>query len=159
MLTFVIPMTHHTERPADLDKLNKDADVHKELGYVFEAITLTRQKLEGKVPLFGFCGGTFWDVFISHAAVYLFSIFVQTLKTITSRCEYLAENVWTFWVPACLDSCVAPQSTERRPCRCLHGQLRDPQSAERCFCHLESVLPLISAPIIFISLQCLRDSL
>eukprot|EP00729_Bicosta_minor_P005408 gene5408-20183_t len=45
----------------DLDKLNKDADVHKELGYVFEAITLTRQKLEGKVPLFGFCGGP-WTI-------------------------------------------------------------------------------------------------
>lgn len=31
-------------------------DVHRELGYVFDAITLTRQKLAGRVPLFGFCG-------------------------------------------------------------------------------------------------------
>jgi uroporphyrinogen decarboxylase len=42
--------------PADLSKLKRPVDVHKELGYVFEAITLTRQKLEGKVPLIGFSG-------------------------------------------------------------------------------------------------------
>ena len=28
----------------------------KSLGYVFDAITLTRHKLEGKVPLIGFSG-------------------------------------------------------------------------------------------------------
>ncbi|KAL9102005.1 MAG: hypothetical protein Q9163_002805 [Psora crenata] len=31
-------------------------DVGRELSYVYEAITLTRKKLEGRVPLFGFCG-------------------------------------------------------------------------------------------------------
>ncbi|XP_070563545.1 uroporphyrinogen decarboxylase-like [Ptychodera flava] len=41
---------------ADLDRLVKDVDVNKVLGYVFEAITLTRHKLEGKVPLIGFAG-------------------------------------------------------------------------------------------------------
>ena len=40
----------------DVDKLNPDFDIRDELGYVYEAITLTRQNLEGKVPLFGFCG-------------------------------------------------------------------------------------------------------
>lgn len=34
----------------------KDVDVKKELDYVYKAITLTRQKLEGQVPLIGFCG-------------------------------------------------------------------------------------------------------
>lgn len=43
--------------PSDVKKLTKNVDVKKELGYVFEAITLTRHKLEGKVPLFGFAGG------------------------------------------------------------------------------------------------------
>lgn len=42
--------------PADLAKLNKDVDVTKELGYVMEALTLTRHTLQGKVPLIGFSG-------------------------------------------------------------------------------------------------------
>ena len=36
--------------------VTKEVDVKKELGYVFEAITLTRKKLEGRVPLIGFVG-------------------------------------------------------------------------------------------------------
>ena len=31
-------------------------DVQKELGYVFEAVTMTRKGLAGRVPLIGFCG-------------------------------------------------------------------------------------------------------
>ncbi|KAI9246122.1 uroporphyrinogen decarboxylase [Phascolomyces articulosus] len=42
--------------PDDLSRLKKDVDVDKELGYVYDAITLTRHKLEGRVPLFGFIG-------------------------------------------------------------------------------------------------------
>ncbi|KAK0515615.1 hypothetical protein JMJ35_001649 [Cladonia borealis] len=36
--------------------LMRDVDVGKELDYVYKAITMTRQKLKGRVPLFGFCG-------------------------------------------------------------------------------------------------------
>ncbi len=36
--------------------LARDVDVEKELDYVYKAITMTRQKLKGRVPLFGFCG-------------------------------------------------------------------------------------------------------
>ncbi|BEI93086.1 uncharacterized protein CcaverHIS019_0507140 [Cutaneotrichosporon cavernicola] len=42
--------------PADLARLPETVDVQKELGYVFDAITLTRQGLDGRVPLIGFCG-------------------------------------------------------------------------------------------------------
>jgi uroporphyrinogen decarboxylase len=42
--------------PSDIEKLNKDVDVKKELQYVFEAITLTRHTLNGRVPLIGFSG-------------------------------------------------------------------------------------------------------
>ena len=42
--------------PEDIDKLEKNVDVKQKLGYVFDAITLTRHKLEGKVPLIGFSG-------------------------------------------------------------------------------------------------------
>lgn len=42
--------------PDDLKRLREDVDVQKELGYVFEAVTLTRKGLDGRVPLIGFCG-------------------------------------------------------------------------------------------------------
>lgn len=43
------------QTPADVSKLKK-VDVQKDLGYVLEAIELTRQKLAGRVPVIGFCG-------------------------------------------------------------------------------------------------------
>ncbi|MCJ1396191.1 Uroporphyrinogen decarboxylase in heme biosynthesis [Xylographa bjoerkii] len=36
--------------------MGKSVDVQKELDYVYKAITMTKEKLEGEVPLFGFCG-------------------------------------------------------------------------------------------------------
>lgn len=36
--------------------MQKEVDVAKELDYVYKAITLTRHKLKGRVPLIGFCG-------------------------------------------------------------------------------------------------------
>ena len=36
--------------------MSREVDIEKELGYVYEAITMTREKLQGRVPLFGFCG-------------------------------------------------------------------------------------------------------
>ncbi|XP_065843004.1 uroporphyrinogen decarboxylase-like [Oscarella lobularis] len=44
------------QTPDDLQKLNFSVDVHTELKYVYDAITLTRHRLEGKVPLIGFTG-------------------------------------------------------------------------------------------------------
>ncbi|KAI8992504.1 uroporphyrinogen decarboxylase [Pilobolus umbonatus] len=44
------------ETPADFVRLNQHVDVEKELGYVYKAITLTRHKLAGRVPLYGFIG-------------------------------------------------------------------------------------------------------
>ena len=42
--------------PSHLARLRKDVDVDRELGYLFEAITLTRRGLDGRVPLIGFVG-------------------------------------------------------------------------------------------------------
>ena len=42
--------------PDDIKSLRYPVDVSKELDYVFSAISLTRHRLEGKVPLIGFCG-------------------------------------------------------------------------------------------------------
>ncbi|XP_062843733.1 uroporphyrinogen decarboxylase [Trichomycterus rosablanca] len=44
------------KEPDDLQRLGAKVDVASELGYVFRAITLTRHKLEGRVPLIGFSG-------------------------------------------------------------------------------------------------------
>lgn len=44
------------KEPEDLQRLRVKVDVGKELAYVFRAITLTRHKIEGKVPLIGFSG-------------------------------------------------------------------------------------------------------
>jgi uroporphyrinogen decarboxylase len=40
----------------DIKRLNRQADIDKELNYVFEAIRLTRHALQGRCPLFGFSG-------------------------------------------------------------------------------------------------------
>ncbi|KAK2009938.1 uroporphyrinogen decarboxylase [Colletotrichum eremochloae] len=42
--------------------LGKSVDVAAELDYVYKAITLTRKKLAGRVPLIGFCGAP-WTLF------------------------------------------------------------------------------------------------
>ncbi|CAN0128230.1 uroporphyrinogen decarboxylase [Lampetra fluviatilis] len=42
--------------PAELSRLREHVDVQQHLGYVFRAITLTRHRLEGRVPLIGFSG-------------------------------------------------------------------------------------------------------
>nr|CAG8523311.1 5203_t:CDS:10 [Entrophospora candida] len=43
--------------PEDIDTKLKDViDVKRELGYVFDAITMTRKELNGRVPLLGFIG-------------------------------------------------------------------------------------------------------
>ncbi|OAX35257.1 uroporphyrinogen decarboxylase [Rhizopogon vinicolor AM-OR11-026] len=53
------PGPHFTDplnTPEDVEKLPREVDVDKELGYVFEALTLTRKTLAGQVPLIGFTG-------------------------------------------------------------------------------------------------------
>lgn len=49
--------------PSHLTRLHEKVDVDKELGYVFQAITLTRTKLEGEVPLIGFSGAP-WTLLV-----------------------------------------------------------------------------------------------
>lgn len=44
------------EDPQYKEVMERDVDVAKELDYVYKAITMTRKKLQGRVPLFGFCG-------------------------------------------------------------------------------------------------------
>ena len=39
--------------------MERKVDVKESLDYVYKAITMTRQKLDGRVPLYGFCGAPF----------------------------------------------------------------------------------------------------
>ena len=57
--------------PADIKRLISPVNAEGQLGYVFKALTLTRQKLAGKVPLIGFSGApvseAHLDQFCAHA--------------------------------------------------------------------------------------------
>ena len=58
----------HFPRPLRDDEtiqevLDYKVDVLKSLDWAFKAITLTRRKLDGRVPLFGFCGGP-WTLLV-----------------------------------------------------------------------------------------------
>jgi uroporphyrinogen decarboxylase len=53
--TFDEPLRNPTDGQYD-KVLHKEVDVEIELDYVYQAITLTRRKLDGRVPLIGFCG-------------------------------------------------------------------------------------------------------
>ncbi|KAF2088195.1 uroporphyrinogen decarboxylase [Saccharata proteae CBS 121410] len=44
------------EDPQYKEMMERKVDVKTELDYVYKAITLTRKKLDGRVPLIGFCG-------------------------------------------------------------------------------------------------------
>lgn len=47
----------------DLQRVNFKPDIKKELAWAFEAITLTRKKLDGRVPLLGFVGAP-WTLLV-----------------------------------------------------------------------------------------------
>lgn len=56
---FVAPL----RTPDDLGRVNLKPDVLRELDWAFKAITLTRTKLNGRVPLLGFCGAP-WTLLV-----------------------------------------------------------------------------------------------
>jgi uroporphyrinogen decarboxylase len=47
---------HPLVTPKDIERLKTVVDIRKELGYVMDAISLTRRELNGRVPLLGFIG-------------------------------------------------------------------------------------------------------
>ncbi len=57
--------------------LKRPVDVAKELDYVYKAITLTRNKLKGRVPLIGFCGAP-WTLFCYMVEGGGTKLFIQT---------------------------------------------------------------------------------
>lgn len=81
------------KKPSDgqyAEILEKDVNVEKELDYVYKAITLTRQKLKGRVPLFGFCGAP-WTLFCYMVEGGGSKLFVQVKTWIY---KYPNESSW-----------------------------------------------------------------
>ncbi|ELU00207.1 hypothetical protein CAPTEDRAFT_151369 [Capitella teleta] len=48
--------SNRLESPSDIERVHDDIDIEETLGYVLQAITLTRHKINGQCPLLGFCG-------------------------------------------------------------------------------------------------------
>lgn len=65
-------MTSPLETPSDFTKLNLEGVINR-LQYVGEAITLTRQCLEGKVPLIGFSGAPVRTLTFICYAIYVYN--------------------------------------------------------------------------------------
>ena len=61
--------------------MKKEVDVKSELDYVYKAITLTRHKLKGRVPLLGFCGAP-WTLLCYMVEGGGSKLFVQAKKWI-----------------------------------------------------------------------------
>jgi uroporphyrinogen decarboxylase len=101
---------HPLSSPADPQYqtlVTQRVDVAKELDYVYQAITLTRKKLKGRVPLIGFCGAP-WTLLcymvegggskiFRQAKTWLYKYADESkklLQVIASLCvEYLAQQV------------------------------------------------------------------
>jgi uroporphyrinogen decarboxylase len=61
--------------------MEKKVDVASELDYVYKAITMTRHKLKGRVPLYGFCGAP-WTLFCYMVEGGGTKLFIETKKWI-----------------------------------------------------------------------------
>ena len=68
-------------------KLKQEVDLQKSLGYVFRAITLTRVKLEGKVPLIGFSGAPVRKVSLNEASLLVLQIIILSYSFTTKFIE------------------------------------------------------------------------
>ena len=68
-------------------KLKKEVDLQRSLGYVFRAINLTRIKLEGKVPLIGFSGAPVRKVSLNEVNLLVLQVINLSYSLITRFTE------------------------------------------------------------------------
>jgi len=81
--------------------LTKEVDVAAELDYVYKAITMTRHKLKGRVPLFGFCGAP-WTLLCYMVEGGGSKLFVQT-KTWIYKYPQASKNLLQKIAEVCVD--------------------------------------------------------
>lgn len=104
--TFDEPLRSPSDRQYD-KVMAREVDVKTELDYVYQAITMTRHKLAGRVPLIGFCGAP-WTLlcymveggtskFFKEVKTWIYRYPKESqalLQKIASICvEYLAQQV------------------------------------------------------------------
>lgn len=79
--------------PSDINKLNFNPDVKKELGWALEAITLTRHRLAGRVPLLGFVGApwTLLVYMIEGGGTKMFRFVKEWIFTYPEECHKLLD--------------------------------------------------------------------
>jgi uroporphyrinogen decarboxylase len=121
MIVLMNPGPHFPEplnTPEDVKKLSEHVDVHKELGYVFDAITLTRKELKGEVPLIGFCGAP-WTLF-----AYMIegggSKTLQKTKTWIFKYPKESKALLTRIADVCIDYLVGQVQAGAQVCQCDH---------------------------------------
>jgi uroporphyrinogen decarboxylase len=78
--------------PQDMARLSQEPDVDKELGYVYQAISLTRKELQGRCPLFGFVGAP-WYIMFLHRTLMAYMIEGGGSKT------YSKAKTWLYKYP------------------------------------------------------------
>ena len=83
-------------------KLKQEVDLQKSLGYVFRAITLTRVKLEGKVPLIGFSGAPVRKVLLNEASLLVLQIIILSYSLTTKFIEVSTKNIFLSLYFLCL---------------------------------------------------------
>ena len=81
--------------------MNKKVDVSSELDYVYKAITMTRLKLKGRVPLFGFCGAP-WTLLCYMVEGGGSKLFVQT-KTWIYKYPQASKDLLQKTAEVCVD--------------------------------------------------------
>jgi len=75
--------------PQDMaSKLKEKVDVHSELQYVYDAITMTRHALDGRVPLIGFVGAP-WTLMVGGSIVGMIQIGCEDTDAKMSRIDWL----------------------------------------------------------------------
>jgi hypothetical protein len=113
--------------PADIVRLREHVDVHKDLGYVFAAITRTQHGLRGEVPLVGFCGApcTLFSSMIEGGG----SKTLRKAKTWLFKYPQESTALLTCIADICIDFLVgqvdagAQVSSTNGPCSALHLEL------------------------------------
>lgn len=81
--------------------LQKKVDVAAELDYVYKAITMTRHKLKGRVPLFGFCGAP-WTLLCYMVEGGGSKLFIQT-KTWTYKYPQASKDLLQKIAEVCVE--------------------------------------------------------
>lgn len=115
------------------DIMARDVDVAAELDYVYKAITLTRRKLQGRVPLFGFCGAP-WTLLCYMVEGGGTKLFVHS-KTWVYKYPEAAKALLQKIAELCVDYLALQVEAGAQVCLFLRGaRLAEEKWADRMFC-------------------------